>query len=331
MDEKTAKEYLARRIHPNGSFEDLLRFPRYLEIETVNACNARCPMCTIDEWTRKTPTMPDDLFNKLADEVIEHADHVARVSLYRDGEPLLDKKLPDRIARLTDGGVKETAISTNVSLLNEERSRALLESGLGLIIFSLDSLKKDVFEAIRLRLNFEEVMENAIKFIELRDKIRPETKISIRMIRQESNIDEWPEYEKFWTPKVRPGHDRVYYHNIFNWGNQLDGFQSVASSLEPKLPCVALWSLMVIFGNGDVPLCNVDYNNKYPTGSVADKSIAEVWKSQVLNNYRQLHLDGEKACINICDNCNVWDEPPGPNNVSTQYISEDEAVAIAAV
>ncbi len=49
MDIQTAREYLQRRISPQESYEDLLNFPRFIEIETVNACNARCPMCTIDD------------------------------------------------------------------------------------------------------------------------------------------------------------------------------------------------------------------------------------------------------------------------------------------
>jgi MoaA/NifB/PqqE/SkfB family radical SAM enzyme len=124
MDNKTAIEYLQRRINPQESYDDLLSFPRFIEIETVNACNARCPMCTIADWQRKSPTMKDDLFRRIADEIIEHRDEVIRVSLYRDGEPLLDKKLPDRIAYLKDGGINATSISTNVSLLNEERARS---------------------------------------------------------------------------------------------------------------------------------------------------------------------------------------------------------------
>ena len=59
--------------------------------------------------------------------------------------------------------------------------------------------------------------------------------------------------------------DRIYYHNIFNWG-QLDGYKSVS-----KFNLIYLRCFMVFngnFANGDVPLCNVDYNNKYPTGSI---------------------------------------------------------------
>ena len=326
MDNKTAIEYLQRRISPGESFDDLLSFPRFIEIETVNACNARCPMCTIADWQRKTPTMKDDLFQRIADEIIEHRDEVIRVSLYRDGEPLLDRKLPDRIAYLKDGGINATSISTNVSLLDEERARAILEAGLDMIILSIDSLEKDIFESIRVRLDFDEVLENALRFIDLRNTIRPETRIYMRMIRQRENLNEWPSYESYWKPKLAP-HDRLYFHNLFNWGGQLEGFEAIAPSFEPNLPCVALWSLLVIFGNGDVPLCNVDYNNKYPTGNILEHSIEELWRSKIMNERRQAHLSGDKGCISLCKNCNVWEE----GEVTNDSISPDYAEQVTLV
>ena len=286
MDLATSREYLVRRISPEEKYADLLSFPRYIEVETVNVCNARCPMCTIDDWERGAPTIKDDLFAKVADEIIDHADDVKRVSLYRDGEPLIDKKMPERIAILKDGGVKNVGISTNVSLLNERKAEDLLHAGIDTIIMSIDSLDKEVYESIRVRLVFEKVMENARRFIELRDKIRPETKIWMRMIRQESNRDEWPSYKDYWSQFLSEN-DRIYYHNVFNWGGQLEGYKPISLSFEPDLPCVALWSLLVIFANGDVPLCNVDYNNKYPTGSVATHSIKELWESKIMTERRK--------------------------------------------
>lgn len=313
-----AQEYLRRRINPNGPYENLLEFPSYFEIETVNACNARCPMCTIEDWDRHSPTMKDPLFAKLADELIHHRDKVKRVSLYRDGEPLLDKKLPDRIAMLKDGGIREVNISTNVSLLDDARARAVLEAGLDSIILSIDSLRKEVFESIRVRLTLEEVIENALKFIELRNSIHPSTQIRVRMVLQEGNKDEWPEYEAFWRPKLSP-HDRVSQHNVHNWGGQLKDFTPVTDSREPNLPCVALWSLMVIFANGDVPLCNVDYNNIHGTGNVALQSIEEVWRNPLMAERRALHLSARKGEIDLCRNCNVWDEPSDTEHVAAEY------------
>lgn len=328
MTDRDLHRYLVRRVSPESTYENLLQFPRYFEIETVNACNARCPMCTIDDWTRQTPVMRMDLFRKIADEISQNADSVQRVSLYRDGEPLLDKKLPDRIAILKDGGVRQVTISTNVGLLNEARAQAILEAGIDLVILSIDSLQKDIYEAIRVRLVHEEVMENAMRFIALRDRIRPSCRIWVRMIRQESNYGEWPEFEAFWRSRLGPD-DRVNFHLLHNWGDQLTGFKAVAPSFEPKLPCVALWSLMVIFGNGDVPLCNVDYNNKFPTGSVATQSIAEVWQSAIAMERRRMHLSGDKARLPVCGNCNVWDEPPDKEDrIAAEYA--DAPVAIPA-
>jgi radical SAM protein with 4Fe4S-binding SPASM domain len=323
MTEDTAKEtqfkeYLRERIDTQPTYEGLLDFPSYIEIETVNNCNARCPMCTIDEWERGNRPMTDELYAKIAKEVVANAGKVQRVSLYRDGEPLLDKKLGKRTAMLKDGGVKNVCISTNVQLLDEKRSRELLEGGMDTVIMSIDSLDKKVYEAIRVRCVFEDVMANAQRFVELRNKIRPQTQVWMRMIRQKSNENEWPAYEEFWKKRLAKT-DRIYYHNIFNWGGQLKGFQPISMSYEPNLPCVALWSLMVIFCDGHVPMCNVDFNNKFPVGDVTKDSLADVWRSKQMQEYRRMHMAGRKGEISICKECNVWDEPPGDKSISARY------------
>ena len=58
------EEYFVKRIDKNNNLKGLLEYPSYVEIETVNACNARCPMCTINDWNRNYPVMKDDVFNK---------------------------------------------------------------------------------------------------------------------------------------------------------------------------------------------------------------------------------------------------------------------------
>ena len=54
-----------------------------------------------------------------------------------------------------------------------------------------------MFEKIRVRLKFEQVRDNAIRFLQLRDKINPNCRVWIRMIRQDSNYNEWDEYYDF--------------------------------------------------------------------------------------------------------------------------------------
>ena len=78
--------------------------------------------CTINDWERNYPVMKDDVWNKVSDDIIENKKLIKRVSLYRDGEPLIDKKMAMRINKLNENGIKNTSIATNVSLLNEKRA-----------------------------------------------------------------------------------------------------------------------------------------------------------------------------------------------------------------
>jgi radical SAM protein with 4Fe4S-binding SPASM domain len=300
------KNYILRRVQPDGSYEGLLEFPRYFEIETVNACNARCPMCTIDDWDRRDGLMDADLFEKIANEIGMHREDVTRVSLYRDGEPLIDKRLATKVGALKGRGVKRVAISTNASLLTIDKAEGLLINGIDEVLLSVDSLVPDVYEKIRKGLDFSEVMENCLKFIELRNAMKSDCQVWVRMIRQESNRNEWPEFQRFWTSRLRAS-DRVDYRNLHNWGSQLVNFRPVVQA-DTEKPCIALWSLMVIFANGDVPMCNVDYNNRYPLGNVKESSIVSLWRSKEQDRRRGLHLDGNRAAITPCMSCTVWSE-----------------------
>jgi MoaA/NifB/PqqE/SkfB family radical SAM enzyme len=190
--------YLKEKLHLDR-FEDYLRFPRYYEIETVNACNATCKMCTVNKWQKNgNPFMSDTVFRKMADELIDNRDIVRTVNLSRDGEPLLDRKLEERITYLKEGGIKHITFSTNASLLTKKRALSLMKSGLDEIMFSIDGLKKETFEKIRTGLNFEKIMNNVSQFIKLRDSTVSSVKIRVRMVIQQDNLAEIEEWGKYW-------------------------------------------------------------------------------------------------------------------------------------
>ena len=65
-------------------------------------------------------------------------------------------------------------------------------------------------------------------------------------------------------------------------------------------------SRRVIFADGSVPLCNVDYHNKYPLGNVHESSIETLWQSKLQNDRREEHLNDART--GICKGCDVWAE-----------------------
>ena len=81
--------------------DELDIFPKHFLIETVNTCNARCIMCGINFDKKAKAIIDKDLFEKITPEISQHRNHVEKVMLYLDGEPLMDKKLPEKIRSLS--------------------------------------------------------------------------------------------------------------------------------------------------------------------------------------------------------------------------------------
>ncbi len=305
---ETDEQYLTRRIWDGRPLSALTEFPSYFEIETISACNAACPFCTISDWKRPAAVMKDDLYEKIVQEIGEHREQVKRVHLYRDGEPLMDKRLPRRIFQMKQAGIASVGISTNAALLNRGKASAIFMAGLDEIILSIDSLDKPVYESLRVGLDYATVIQNSINAFRVRDELDSKCRIRVRMIRQEANKQEWDsgDFQEPWKPYLKDG-DTVEMRNIHNWGGQLDGFKGIVKA-DIERPCLALWSLCVIFSDGTVPLCNVDYNAKYPLGNVKDSTIAALWQGQEQNFRRQKHMEHDRGHFPPCANCTVWSE-----------------------
>ena len=287
--------------------ENLELFPKYINIETRNTCNARCSMCAIDFDNRPLITMKQELFNKIVKEISEWKDHVRLVNLYFDNEPLLDRKLHLRIKELKDAGTKRVVIATNASALNQVRSKELILSGLDEIYIGLDSLKKSVYEKIRVRLKFEKVINNIINFNIIRNKLKGKTRIRLQMIYQEENSSEVNDFKK-WGKKYLSPNDLIVAHKVHNWGRQLDIKNLTTDKFINSIPCTAIWSNLQIHADGRVALCSNDtkMKSKHTLGYANKSSLAEIWNGFPLKKIRERHLKGERSGYPLCDGCTTW-------------------------
>ena len=300
-----AEAYLERRLaFPMAT---LKRFPKYFLIETINTCNARCIMCGIDFDKKAKAVMDDALFARIVEEIGRFRGHVEKVMLYLDCEPLLDKKLPGRIAQMKAAGVKIVNIASNASILTEPRAEAILRAGLDEIYITVDSLKKEVFEAIRVRLKFEDVYNNTLGFLKLRDRLRPETRVRVQMIMQELNHAEADAFRAHWKDKVRP-HDQVVVQKAHNWANAVDVMRFGDESDVNAYPCIALWGTAVIHVDGKLAMCCMDTESRHLLGNVGVRSIENIWTGEEMARLREKHTTGRRHEIAMCDGCTLWRE-----------------------
>lgn len=124
---------------------------RDLRLSVIEACNFRCPYCM------PADRVPDDhgldAASRLSFDEIETLVRgfvgagVTKLRL-TGGEPLLRKRLPELIARLSAiAGMDDIALTTNGSLLASQ-ARALREAGLHRVTVSLDALDPPLFETL---------------------------------------------------------------------------------------------------------------------------------------------------------------------------------------
>jgi len=94
-------------------------YPDRLSIQTISYCNASCLFCAYPAVKNKVThgIMEEEVYRKIIDEASHY--NPKRVSLLLMNEPLLDKKLPERIAyakeKLSEG--TEVTITSNGSML----------------------------------------------------------------------------------------------------------------------------------------------------------------------------------------------------------------------
>jgi len=297
---------LAERIQLKDINESL-KFPKFFEIETVNACNARCIMCTIKEWEgNDSAVMKDELFNKFVNEVSQFSDWIEIICLNRDGEPTLDKKLPLKIKKLKDVGIKKVRIVTNAQRLTNKFAQEILEAGIDEVMFSIDSIEKEVYEKIRIGLDFDKVFNNTLDYIELRDKINKNSKITIRMVEMPQTIGNKENWLSFWKSKVSKN-DSVYTMPMHNWGNQLQEEVEKKVNYYSTKACISPFSSVAIHSDGKIGICAADYNTKHHMGDFAEQSIEAIWQGKKFNDVREAHLSKNRNKYSICRGCDIWD------------------------
>ena len=102
------------------------QLPVRLWIESTSRCNLRCGYCPNKDVAKEDHGFMDfGLYTSIIDQVASHA---YDVNLFHRGEPLMHPRLADMVAYARDKGLY-TRVHTNITLLNEKKGRALIESG----------------------------------------------------------------------------------------------------------------------------------------------------------------------------------------------------------
>lgn len=280
--------------------------PNNIYIEPTNACNLRCIMCARAKMHRKTGYMNLSDFKIIIDKLVHHNWH-ASITLTGQGEPLLNKDLFSMIEYAKEKGFNISLIS-NSTLLDEQKAKLLLESGLDRFQAMFDSIDKDSFESLRVGADYEKTKANIINLIEMNERVGHPLFISIGLI-ETSLTKKIRETKRFWQSFPI---DNFFHSKLLSLQSESGMYLEASKTMREKTKEICAIPLIVlsISYNGDAQLCPQDFNYTWVTGNVFKDELEEIWNGRKAQKLRKaLICDDLNFFTSINHNCEKCNAP----------------------
>jgi MoaA/NifB/PqqE/SkfB family radical SAM enzyme len=288
-----------------------LETPFVVFVDPSDACNFKCRFCPtsdrnlMKEVGRPWKQLPFELFTKIADDMTLFPGKVEVLRLYKDGEPLLNKRLADMIKYAKDvGASKRIDTTTNAALLTKEKGKAIADAGLDRINISIYGVSNQHYESFSgVNLEFERVLANVREFYEVRGNCEMLVKINGDTLTDDEKklfLDQFGNYA-----------DKIHIEHIMScWPefelrgvnvNQEKGIYG--QDIKEVDVCPYPFYSFSINSDGLASVCFLDWGRKMIVGDAKLQTVPEIWNGDLLKGYRKLFLEGGRKSHGVCGNC----------------------------
>jgi len=310
--------------------------PLIYNIETTNACNMTCIFCPrTTRMTRKIEHLDENVFQRIADQLRPWTkgewktweDFVAKqynvqkgdmnqnhfflliiprvIVLHGFGDPLIDKKLANRIRMLSNKEIG-SYFSCNPSNINVKKNIEMMEAGLGYLKYSIDSLDNVTHKKLRGKAsNYTKAYVKIMETLEEKEKKGLKTEVCITMIdlQRPNQMEEWEQLQEVFKGAnvyiYLKSQDQTWYDDL---QGKKDLHAAAGRSVDWSEFCHYPWSSFAVKSNGEIAMCPADYNNEVVFGDAKKESLYDIWNGKKYTNFRRSHFIN-KACELCTDRC----------------------------
>jgi MoaA/NifB/PqqE/SkfB family radical SAM enzyme len=305
-----AARRLARRFPAVLPLALFKRIPGIIVIDVTNLCNLRCPVCPVTVAMNRTRgMMPLATFEAIIDDLERNR---AKPAIYFNfsGEPTLNDDLPEMVAYAAAHG-HETFISTNATKVDRALAERLILAGLSRINLCLDGFSPVAQETYRIRSKFDQVKANIEGFAETRrrlNKPRPELVLQTLLTSlsegQFHDIVEWAgqigldqiRFKTFSLGSYTDASTRARYRHLLPTKKE---WRRVQTGRESTF-CTFPFHQTVVFWNGDLGLCCIDYDQMVQLPNVASQGFTAALRTDTAARARR---NGFLKRFDVCQSC----------------------------
>ena len=266
-------------------------------IATTHRCNMTCRMCLRAVRTFDAPNMESDLFKRIID---CSSPYLRYLSLDGPGETTMNPTAFGMIRYARSKGIR-VMFSTNCTLLNDAMADAIMDSGVDLIIFSVNGATSDVYEAVHGRACYDQVIANIHSFLEQRRRRKAHILVVVQMIILGETRSQVGAFYRMW--RGTPGVDLVRVKKDVVCHYRTGAAEERRTRLR-KNPCSRLWhEPPFIDTDGSVYASPGVLYKAGPVGSLKGQSLAEIWNGEKMQAMRRSHIDGDISGFAECVDC----------------------------
>lgn len=273
---KKTGNLIINRLEKNLGRSYLFSYPYTLVIDPTNICNLKCPLCPTWQDIKARPKGKMNLatFSALLDEV---GPYLFALTLCNWGEPLLNPELTAMIRYAKKFNIV-TGLSTNLNYLPDETAQELAQSGIDIIVISIDGTSQENYAKYRVGGNPAVVSDNIKKLISYRQSTKNFPHLVWQFLVNKYNEAELDAAHatartfglQFLPSSMRtpmgkellfPLHERV--KEMKDWLPKNPAYNRYAYEITPstrtkQTTCKWLWNTLVVNWDGSVsPCCGV--------------------------------------------------------------------------
>ncbi len=255
-----------------------------------------CRMCLRAIRRFDGPDMEFDLFRKIIDGATPCLQYV---SFDGPGETTMYPEAFRMIRYARSSGVR-VMFSTNCTLLDLAMADAVMDSGVDLIVFSVNGATPEVYETVHGRACYGEVLANIRGFLEQKRRRQAPILVALQMVILNETRAQIGDFYRKW--RGVPGVDIVRVKKDVVCAHRSARDQSPA--MRRKNPCSRLWhGPAYIDTDGSVYASPGVLYKAGPVGNLREESLADIWNGEPMQAMRRSHVSGDVSQFRECVEC----------------------------
>lgn len=293
-------------------------FPSQVIVDVTEVCNLECIHCPHTEFKKSkyyaTRYLDPALNAKIVDEVRECGAGKAQYIRYSsEGEPLIHPKGYDMIEYAARKSGVFVTLTTNGTIMNEKRTRRLLDSGVHMIDISIDAMTAETYAKVRVKGDLNVTRANVLNLIAWIRQSGSPTKVVVSFIEQPQNSHEAEAFKCYWTEQ---GADSVVVRRLHSAAGAVIDVAKIMraeQAAEGRRPCVYPWERIVLNPRGYLAYCPADWTHGSTIADYRETTVGETWRSDFYRKLRQAHIGNDYESHVFCGQCPDWKQTRWPD------------------